>query len=160
MNPAALLLSLRPPYADAVFEGSKRIELRRVRPRLAAGTLIIIYATLPKAAIVGSVRVTRVIEKSPSALWNQHGRLTAICRQEFFGYFDQAELGYGIELENPTLWPEPLPLDGLRSAIPGFRPPQSYHYLRPDRDRKLLRHIAHRVPEEASWDTWREAEML
>jgi predicted transcriptional regulator len=49
-----------------IFDGNKRVELRRVRPRhLNEGDLILVYATSPEKALLGVLEVEKVVEMSP-----------------------------------------------------------------------------------------------
>ncbi len=44
-----LLLSIRPKYAKKIFEGNKKVELRRVRTRLDKGDLVVtVQGGVPK----------------------------------------------------------------------------------------------------------------
>ena len=54
MSPNVLLLSIHHKYTNMIFDGNKRVELRRVRPRhLNEGDLILVYATSPEKALLG-----------------------------------------------------------------------------------------------------------
>ena len=57
----ALLLSIHPEYAEKIFDGTKRVELRRVRPRLQNGDLVIVYVSSPVKAVCGAFRVDNVV---------------------------------------------------------------------------------------------------
>ena len=135
-----LLVSIRPQYAAAIFDGRKSAELRRLRPRLAGGDLLIIYVCSPTGALLGSASVERVIEDRPTRLWRAVAGQCALTRAAFRTYFCGAEVGFAIFLCHPRKRDTPITLDQLRQRIPGFRPPQGYKYLRPDHvdDRFLL----------------------
>lgn len=124
----ALLMSIRPKYAAQIFDGTKTVELRRVRPRLTAGDLVLVYASSPVKALLGAFEVSRVISAPPSKLWNQVGTKTGTTRQEFDDYFDEADLGYGIVLRRTWRMARPMGLSKLRERH-SIGPPQSYHYL-------------------------------
>src|SRR5438552_3893096 len=40
---SALLLSIRPKHAEKIFDGIKTVELRRIRPRLQRGDLVLVF---------------------------------------------------------------------------------------------------------------------
>lgn len=135
-----LLVSIRAKYADMIFSSDKRVELRRRRPAIGAGDFLIIYASIPTAALIGVAKVTDVIEKSPSSLWRTVRSFSGVTRREFDCYFAGAASAFGIMISQPILSTNPMTLRELRRSVPSFHPPQSYWYLRPERlrDRPLL----------------------
>lgn len=136
---AQLLISVHPRFADMILAGTKLVELRRVRPSIQRGDEVVIYETSPTCAVVCLVRVGGVLAAKPDALWRQCGHVSGVSRGDFFQYFCGRPLGYAIKLEAVKPLTRPVELNQLRRAVPGFAPPQSYHYLRTDRarDRRL-----------------------
>ncbi|MGU3435042.1 ASCH domain-containing protein [Actinomycetes bacterium M1A6_2h] len=126
----ALLLSVKPPYAKAILSGEKTVELRRTRPSLTPGAVVIIYASSPMMAVVGWAKLERVIAVSPNYLWRTHGSTTGVNRQDFASYFAGATRAYGLQLSAPVLASSPMSLRELREL--GVNPPQSWRYLKAD----------------------------
>lgn len=123
---AALLLSLKPRFADAIFSGTKRFELRRVKPRLSAGDLIIAYVTVPRCKVEGAFEVSQVLAMPPRALWQAVREAAGVTKEEFDTYFEGTELGFAIEIRK--VWRmAPVTLATMRRLR--LRPPQSYQYL-------------------------------
>lgn len=125
----ALLLSIQPRYADKIFAGTKRVELRRVRPKVEVGDLVLVYVSTPVKALTGAFEVKSVISAHPSELWALVKNEAGVTREEFFTYYAGAPMGYGIRLKKAWSLPTPIALISLRRAWSKFRPPQSYHYL-------------------------------
>lgn len=128
-----LMLSLKPRWAEAILGGDKKVELRRLRPNVSGGDLLIIYASLPRGAVIGSATVMRVVSGKPTALWRTVGDISGLSHREFMNYFAGAQIGFGILLARPCKHSRPITLSKLRRASPNFAPPQAYRYLRPDR---------------------------
>ena len=84
----ALLLSVRPKFAESILNGSKTAEIRRQRPDVRPGTLVIIYATKPKGAIVGTARVSGMSQGSPDEIWKRHKAQVGISREDFDSYLE------------------------------------------------------------------------
>lgn len=126
MTGKALLLSLKPRFADAIFLRTKRVELRRVRPRLSAGDLVLVYVTSPRCSLEGAFEVERVLEAKPAALWGHVAHNAGVTRAEFMQYFQGSSMAFGIVIRRVWRF-APLSLSTLRKAK--IRPPQSYHYL-------------------------------
>ncbi len=124
-----LLLSIHPKYVEKIIRGEKQVELRRQRPRSQPGDWLAVYATLPVQQLVGVARIEQILVASPSQLWNQTAGRAGVTHDEFRAYFREAEMATGIVLAEPLRLPAPVSLARLRTAWPGFRPPQSFLYL-------------------------------
>ncbi len=124
----ALLLSVRPRYADLLLDGSKSVELRRVRPSVKPGALVLIYASSPARALVGSGRVHAIEAGGPAEIWCRHGSRTGVTPDEYDVYFEGATAAVAISLTGVQPLSRPTPLAELRART-GFRPPQSFRYL-------------------------------
>jgi predicted transcriptional regulator len=127
-----VLMSIRPAYADAIFAGTKTVELRRRRPSFSEGTRVLVYSSSPHQRLQGTFEVGRVVEAEPDALWGEIGHRAGIDRETFDAYFTGCTVAYAIEIRNPRH------IEPTRLSI---RPPQSYLFLRPRerRHRALLR---------------------
>lgn len=133
-----LLISVRPEHAERILSGEKTVELRRLRPQLADNDSVVIYATSPDRAIVGTFAVAGVIEASPAQLWPTVASNCGISHQQFTEYFHGAARAFAICVRNPKRLRPPVLLCAIRTTIPDFRPPQGYHYLRSERPDDLL----------------------
>lgn len=128
----ALLISIRPRFVEAIFSGTKTVELRRVKPRLSEGDMVFIYASGDTKGIVGAFEVEGVTTAPPCAIWRKHNGGCGLEKAEFDRYFDGVEVGYAIRIGKVWQLPTPVLLGTLRKRRAGFRPPQSYHYWKPD----------------------------
>ena len=123
----ALLVSLRPAYAEMILAGIKTVELRRIRPKAPAGTLVLIYASSPTSHVLGTCVVEHIGSGTPDEIWELHGGRTGIGRPAFSSYFTGTNQGVAITVGNPRRLQDPVPLDALRRH--GFAPPQSFRYI-------------------------------
>ncbi len=126
-SPGALLLSVRPRFARAILDGTKTVELRRRFVRAAAGTPVIIYASTPMMAVVGTARLRQVVVSDPNVAWLRHHPTLGLERVEFDEYLG-GRMACLLILEDVASLESPLPLRGLQEDGP-FRPPQSYRYI-------------------------------
>ena len=127
-NDRALLLSIRPRYAQAILSGTKSAEIRRQRPTVHPGTPVIIYATKPVGALVGTARIANIAEGTPADIWEQHQNCTGVSKAEYDTYLSGAETAYLLFLCQVQRLEPLLTLEQIRSAAT-FQPPQSYRYL-------------------------------
>jgi predicted transcriptional regulator len=129
MPDKALLLSIRPEFADKIFKGEKTAELRRRRPRVNKGDWVYVYVASPVKVLRGAFRVAKVIDDVPNRLWRKVRRIAGVTRQQFDRYFEGAERAFAILLEEVRHLAQSVDLTWLRKKWPGFRPPQSYRYV-------------------------------
>ncbi|MDD2620893.1 MAG: ASCH domain-containing protein [Syntrophomonadaceae bacterium] len=62
----ALLLSIHPEYARMIFEGTKKVELRKICPRrVASGDYVFVYVTSPIQMLIGYFEIEKIIAKEP-----------------------------------------------------------------------------------------------
>ncbi|MCX5658078.1 MAG: GNAT family N-acetyltransferase, partial [Candidatus Omnitrophica bacterium] len=113
MPSKAILLSIRPKYAEKVFDGTKRVELRRVRPNLSIGDLVVVYVSSPVKQIWGSFEVEQIVEKPLDELWNLVQNDAGVSRIEFDNYYNGLECGFGIYIKNFVSETTPISLNEL-----------------------------------------------
>ena len=124
----ALLLSIRTHFVDLIFAGTKTVELRRVKPRVQAGDLVVVYASGATKGMVGAFEVEGVTAAAPNSIWRKYNGGSGLTKQSFDRYFADVSVGYAIRIGKCWRIHEPVPLKTLRKRRAGFRPPQSYHY--------------------------------
>lgn len=126
----SILLSIRPKYAEKILEGSKTVELRRVRPiYIAKGSLAFMYVTSPVKSIVGAFKVDLVIEMNLRDLWKAVKSRAGISQKEFDSYFEGTCRGVGIFFSEIWLFSKLISLKDLKKKM-DFQPPQSFRYAK------------------------------
>jgi predicted transcriptional regulator len=140
-----LLLSIKPEYADKILAGKKTVELRRVRTRLEAGDLVLVYVTSPQQILVASLEVERVITENlpqnKKNFWEQVKDKAGITYQDFQRYYQGASLGVAIFFNNKNIFNNPIKLTTLKKKLPAINPPQSYRYIT-DHEFKVITKLA------------------
>lgn len=125
-GPRAVLLSVKPRFAEQIVAGTKRVEFRRSWAAEQVG-LAVIYSSSPIQRLVGIVDVDGTVFASPSSVWTKcRERGPGLERRELMEYFAGKVQAYGVLLGKVTLPEKPIP---PKSLFRGFRPPQSYRYL-------------------------------
>ena len=134
METEDLLISIKPEYFQAILEGRKRYELRKVAITTSRIDRVFIYVTRPVGRIVGSFRIGSVIEGRPLLLWRKVGGESGVDSEAFFRYFKGHERGFAIGITDLFIFKSPIdPWCRIRD----FRPPQSHVYLGPAMSRDL-----------------------
>ena len=129
MSRNAILMSIRPKYAEKIFNGTKTVELRRIKPKqLQDGDLVFVYVSAPVKSLVGAFKVAKIIEEPIMALWKTVENKAGVSLSEFELYYQKAQSGVGIFISDIWLLPKPIQLADLKQSLEGFHPPQSYRY--------------------------------
>lgn len=131
---SAILLSVKPKFANLIVEGSKRVELRRTIPAQNVGT-IAIYSSSPVQMIVALADVKETIEASPIKLWDiSKGNGGGLTKAELLAYFESKKTGFALMLENVRVYGKPVQ---PTKVFKPFSAPQSFRYLTPKELKKL-----------------------
>jgi predicted transcriptional regulator len=128
-------MSIHEEWATAILRRTKRWEFRR-RCGLESGMRVWLYATAPRAEIVGYFtigEIRRVNAAHPDPRVAKAGFLTV---PDLRVYLKGLEDGYAIEPTKLRRLSRPVRLSA------GQRGPQSYRFLYSDTDRSLLARLA------------------
>ncbi|WP_457280911.1 ASCH domain-containing protein [Polaromonas sp. P5_D5] len=124
----AVLLSIKPKYADLILAGSKRVELRRSWPSNDIGVMVL-YASSPVQRLVGIAYVDRIEETDPNGLWklaDDYGG--GVTREELDEYFAGKKTAFGVMIARTKTAEIAI---NPKELFPNFVPPQSFQYLTP-----------------------------
>ena len=138
-SPIPLLLSLKPHYADLVFAGSKKVELRRRFSQSMQGRCVFVYATSPTRTVRGRFKIGQVWRGTPAEIWSLVRELAGIEKPEFDDYYAGCEIAYALEITDVWECP-PLTLDVLKRRLGTFVAPQSWRYVKPH-ERELFQQL-------------------
>jgi predicted transcriptional regulator len=121
-----VLLSIKPAFADSIFDGTKKYEYRKAIFREESVTTVIVYATKPVGKVVGEFSIGGVIEVHPVKLWGLTKEHAGITRKFFDEYFASRSRAYAIEVKNPRRYTKPKDIDAfIESGVA----PQSFCYV-------------------------------
>lgn len=125
-GPRAVLLSVKPRFAEQILAGTKAVEFRRSWAAESVG-LAVIYSSSPIQCLVGIVEIEGMVMASPASVWTKcRARGPGLERKELMEYFAGKDNAYGILLGRRTLPEKPI---RPKTIFRGFRPPQSFRYL-------------------------------
>ena len=120
-----VLLSIKPEYAEKIFDGSKRFEFRRRIYKNDQIKSVIVYASAPISKVIGEFDIETVHFDDLQSLWNSTMEYAGISKEFYLEYFSGKESGYAIEVKDVRKYGEPL---GIRESF-GIGPPQSFAYV-------------------------------
>ncbi len=132
----AVLLSIKPKYADLILAGTKKVELRRSWPSNDIGVLVL-YSSSPVQRLVGLAYVDRVNETDVNGLWElARDNGGGVTHDELIEYFDGKKVAYGIMIKGTRAAQY---VADPKELFPEFTPPQSYLYLAPGDFQKVMK---------------------
>ena len=132
-----LLISLKPRYADLVFEGVKRAELRRQTLARMEGRDVFVYVTSPVMMLRGGFQVGEVWAGTPQDIWDKVSELAGVDKDDFDAYYEGQSVACALEITEVWEYTNPMGLAALRNRFEGFIVPQSWRYVRTDEHRCL-----------------------
>ena len=135
-----LLLSLKPCYADMVFHGLKKAELRRRIASCIQNRDVFVYVSSPKKEMRGGFRVGQVWTGTPEYVWQFVSHLARVEKRAFDSYFSGCKVAFALEITDVWEYGQPVRLEVLRQRLGEFVVPQSWRYLR-DEEREVLTRI-------------------
>ena len=83
---ATILLSIKPEYANKIFDGQKHYEYRKRIPKKEVSK-IVVYSSAPEQAVIGEVEVVKTLKMKPTPLWNSTKANAGISRSKYRKYF-------------------------------------------------------------------------
>ena len=116
-----VLLSIKPEFAQKIFDGSKRYEYRRAIFKNHEVSRVIVYASDPIRRIIGEFEIEDILHDELQMLWVKTKNDAGISKKRFFEYFTNKSKGYAIKVKTTTIYDDPLPLNSFMVS-----PPQSF----------------------------------
>lgn len=120
-----VLLSIHPEYANAIVDGHKGFEFRRVLFKEDVQE-IVVYATSPISRVIGKFKIEDIYVDSPNELWVKTEALAGVTKEMFDTYFKDRTKAFAIKVSNPIRFSQPQPLS---KYVTSNTPPQSFCYV-------------------------------
>jgi len=120
-----VLLSIKPEFADKIFNGIKKYEFRRSIFKKKEVKTVVVYASSPVQKIIGEFEIETIIKEKVNRLWNLTKDFSGISEEYFFEYFINKEDGFAIKIKRTKKYKRPLSIKEDFNATP----PQSFMYL-------------------------------
>lgn len=122
----AVLLSIKPKFANAIFSGEKKYEFRKSVYKDKSIRIIYVYASAPISKVIGIIYVDEILEQQPDLLWEETCSSAGISEDYFYEYFANRKRAYALKVESAKLFDEPKLLKDMFGIS---HPPQSFCYV-------------------------------
>lgn len=121
-----VLLSIKPEFAEMIFNGTKKYEFRRSVFKDQNVKTVVVYASYPIQRVIGEFDIDTIIKSEVQELWHLTKDFSGITKNFFFEYFSNKEKGYAIKIKNVRRYQKEL---SLKEDF-NITPPQSFIYLK------------------------------
>ncbi|MCP4355864.1 MAG: hypothetical protein GY793_09600 [Proteobacteria bacterium] len=121
-----VLMSIKPKYADKIFNGEKLYEFRRAIFKNREVKSVIVYASSPVQKVIGEFEIDKIIETDIDDLWNLRKNFPEADESSFREYYKGKKVCFAIKVKQVTRYKEPKQLKdfGVKFA------PQSFVYVK------------------------------
>ncbi len=136
-----LLFSVKPIYADQIFNGTKTAELRRRVSTYLNNREVLIYVTSPVRQLRGGFRIEYIWSGPPETVWEEVSDKAGVSRQDFDAYYEGLTTAHALKITDVWEFDEPFGLASLRDMLENFVVPQSWRYLKTNESYLLRRPI-------------------
>jgi len=121
-----VILSIKPEFANKIFEGDKKFEFRRSIFKNRQVSKIIVYASSPISKIIGEFEIGKILFKDIHSLWQETKEYSGISEDYFYEYFIGRESGFALEVKKVKRYKNEL---CIKETF-GITPPQSFAYVK------------------------------
>lgn len=121
-----ILLSIKPEFAEKIFNGEKIFEYRSRIFKSKNVKKIILYASSPVKKVVGEIEIDKIISAEKYTLWKLTKQSSGISKEYFYRYFKGRNYAYAIKIKKAKKYKRPFFLKELYNINYA---PQSFIYL-------------------------------
>lgn len=122
-----VLLSIKPEFAEKIFDGNKRFEYRKSLFKNTSIKTVIVYVSSPVKKVIGEFEIEKFIQADKESLWKQTKDYSGITKTFFDEYFEGREFANAISIKSVKRYDIPK---CLKSDFDIHFAPQSFIYLK------------------------------
>ena len=119
-----VVLPIKPKFAEAIFNGEKKIEFRKNIFNHNV-TKVIVYASSPISKIIGEFQIDEIIKDDIDNLWKNTKNESGTTKESFLKYFKNNKDGYAIKIYKPIKYKTYKSFKELY----GFTAPRNFIYI-------------------------------
>ena len=119
-----VLLSIKPEFADKIFNGTKKYEFRKSIFKEDI-KIIVVYASYPVQEIVGEFEIENILTGKVNKIWNMTKKFSGITKQYYDEYFENKDEANAICIGRIKKYKNSKTLSDFGIVFP----PQSFVYI-------------------------------
>lgn len=120
-----VLLSIKPEFADKIFNGTKKYEFRKNIFKNKDVDTVVVYASSPWKYIIGEFKIDAILCGNVDSIWKQTHDFSGISENFYRMYFANKTSAYAIKIGRVTKFKKPKQLSDYHINCA----PQSFVYL-------------------------------
>lgn len=120
-----VLLSIKPEFANKIFDGTKKFEFRKAIFKRTDIRRVIVYASSPVQKVIGEFQIESILNDSVENLWKRTSEFSGITKDFYQQYFAGREQAYAIQVGNVKRFKKAKTLQDYNINFA----PQSYVYI-------------------------------
>ena len=124
-----VLLSVKPQYANAILDGTKKFEFRKSIFVTFQPEKVFIYASSPQKEIIGYFTYSEIKKDTPEKIWRASKKFAGIDEATYFNYFRGRQYAIAIKIASVIQLEQSI---RPSEYVENFIPPQSFYYLKKD----------------------------
>lgn len=93
-----VLLSIKPEFANKIFDGTKRFEYRKAIFKRSGIRRVIVYASSPVQRVIGEFQIELILNDSVENLWKRTSKYSGITKDFYHQYFAGRDQAYAIQV--------------------------------------------------------------
>lgn len=120
-----VLLSIKPEFAEKIFDGTKKYEYRKCVFKRPGIEKVVVYVSSPIKKVLGEFTIDDVLEDGVESVWEKTSQFSGISEAFYFGYFRHRDTAYAIKIGRTKRYKTAKELSdyNIRTA------PQSFAYI-------------------------------
>jgi len=120
-----VLLSIKPEFAEKIFNGTKKYEFRKSIFKRADIKTIVVYVSAPVKQVVGEFTIADILAGDVDRIWAETSRSSGISHKFYLDYFNSKEKAYAIKIGHTERFRKPRTLQDYNIDCA----PQSFVYI-------------------------------
>lgn len=120
-----VLLSIKPEFAEKIFDGTKKFEFRKSIFKNADVQKVIVYASSPVQRVIGEFSIVGILNDDVETIWKETSRYSGISYDFYMSYFANKEKAYAIKIGKAIRYSQSRKLSDYNLNFA----PQSFAYL-------------------------------
>ncbi len=133
-----LFIGIHPKFTGLFLDGTKTVELRKSKPNVKKGDIVVLYATAPQKEIVALAKIESVLKLPVGVLWRRKGNLTGVEYKYFNEYYKNKAAGVAITMEDVEILTPAITLKQFKERVPRIKMLQGYQYLTDSEFKNLI----------------------
>lgn len=93
-----VLLSIKPEFAEKIFDGTKKYEFRKSIFKQTGVKKIIVYASSPVQKVIGEFQIEDILNDYVDKIWQKTHLYSGISKEFYQMYFENKEKAYAIKV--------------------------------------------------------------